>query len=102
MRHQDDHWSGGTRMSAVAVDVKTLVIDGVEVSARADQTVLEVAREQDIFIPTLCHLDGLSDVGACRLCVVEVKNSPKLFPACVLQVQEGMEVTTKRSEEHTS
>jgi bidirectional [NiFe] hydrogenase diaphorase subunit len=81
-------------MSAVAVDVKTLVIDGVEVSARADQTVLEVAREQDIFIPTLCHLDGLSDVGACRLCVVEVKNSPKLFPACVLQVQEGMEVTT--------
>ncbi len=82
-------------MSAVAVDVKTLTIDGVEVSARADQTVLEVAREQNIFIPTLCHLDGLSDVGACRLCVVEVKNSPKLFPACVLQVQEGMEVTTK-------
>jgi bidirectional [NiFe] hydrogenase diaphorase subunit len=81
-------------MSAVAVDVKTLTIDGVEVSARADQTVLEVAREQNIFIPTLCHLDGLSDVGACRLCVVEVKNSPKLFPACVLQVQEGMEVTT--------
>jgi len=48
-----------------------------------------------IFIPTLCHLDGLSDVGACRLCLVEVKNSPKLFPACVLKVEEGMEVTTK-------
>jgi len=52
-----------------AVDVKTLVIDGVDVSARADQTVLEVARENNIFIPTLCHLDGLSDVGACRLCL---------------------------------
>ena len=59
-------------MSA-AVEVKTLVIDGVNVSARADQTVLEVAREQNIFIPTLCHLDGLSEVGACRLCLVEVK-----------------------------
>jgi bidirectional [NiFe] hydrogenase diaphorase subunit len=78
-----------------AVDVKTLVIDGIDVSARADQTVLEVARENNIFIPTLCHLDGLSDVGACRLCLVEVKNSPKLFPACVLKVEEGMEVTTK-------
>jgi bidirectional [NiFe] hydrogenase diaphorase subunit len=81
-------------MSA-AVDVKTLVIDGIDVSARADQTILEVARENNIFIPTLCHLDGLSDVGACRLCLVEVKNSPKLFPACVLKVEEGMEVTTK-------
>ena len=49
---------------STAVDVKTLIIDGVNVSARADQTVLEVAREQNIFIPTLCHLDGLSDVGA--------------------------------------
>src|SRR5450631_3198099 len=77
-----------------AVDVKTLVIDGINVSARADQTVLEVARENNINIPTLCHLDGLSDVGACRLCLVEVKNSPRLNPACVLKVEEGMEVTT--------
>jgi bidirectional [NiFe] hydrogenase diaphorase subunit len=77
-----------------AMDVKTLVIDGINVSARADQTVLEVARENNINIPTLCHLDGLSDVGACRLCLVEVKNSPKLNPACVLKVEEGMEVTT--------
>lgn len=76
-------------------DVKTLVIDGVDVSARGDQTVLEVARENNIFIPTLCHLDGLSDVGACRLCVVELKNSTKLLPACVLKVEEGMEITTR-------
>ena len=80
-------------MSA-AIDIKTLVIDGQDVSARADQTVLEVARENGIFIPTLCHLDGLSDVGACRLCMVELKNSPKLFPACVLKVEEGMDITT--------
>ena len=64
-------------MSAV-VDVKTLVIDGKNVSARAGQTILEVAREHNIEIPTLCHLDGLSDVGACRLCVVEIKGSNKL------------------------
>lgn len=80
-------------MSA-SIDVKTLVIDGINVGARANQSVLEVARENSIRIPTLCHLEGLSPVGACRLCLVEVKNSPKLLPACVLKVEEGMEVTT--------
>jgi bidirectional [NiFe] hydrogenase diaphorase subunit len=65
------------------VDVKTLTIDGQEVSARAGQTILEVAREHNIDIPTLCHLDGLSDVGACRLCLVEIKGNNKLLPACV-------------------
>jgi bidirectional [NiFe] hydrogenase diaphorase subunit len=75
-------------------DVKTLVIDEHEVSARAGQTILEVARESEINIPTLCHLDGLSDVGACRLCLVEVKGSNKLLPACVTTVQEGMEIST--------
>ena len=63
-------------------------------SGRAGQTVLEVARENNIPIPTLCHLDGLSEVGACRMCLVEIKNSPKLFPSCVPTVEEGMEVTT--------
>lgn len=77
-----------------AVEVKTLIIDEQEVSARRGQTILEVARENDIEIPTLCHLDGLGDVGACRLCLVEVKGSPKLFPACVTAVFEGMEVST--------
>ena len=76
------------------VDVKTLEIDGEEVSARAGQTILEVARENDIAIPTLCHLDGLSDVGACRLCLVEIAGSNKLLPACVTAVQEGMVVST--------
>jgi bidirectional [NiFe] hydrogenase diaphorase subunit len=76
-------------------EVKTLTIDGQQVSARRGQTILEVAAEHDIAIPTLCHLDGLSDVGACRLCVVEVTGSNKLQPACVTAVFEGMEVTTK-------
>jgi bidirectional [NiFe] hydrogenase diaphorase subunit len=77
-----------------AVEVKTLVIDGEEVSALRGQTILEVARENDINIPTLCHLEGLSDVGACRLCLVEIKGSNKLLPACVATVFEGMEVST--------
>jgi bidirectional [NiFe] hydrogenase diaphorase subunit len=76
-------------------EVKTLVIDGQEVSARRGQTILEVAKENDISIPTLCHLDGLSEVGACRMCLVEVKGSNKLLAACVAQVHEGMEVSTK-------
>jgi len=75
-------------------NIKTLVIDGKEVSATEDQTILQVARENGIEIPTICSLEGLSPVGACRLCLVEVKGSPKLFPACVTSVTEGMEVTT--------
>ena len=75
-------------------DVKTLVIDGVEVSGSRGQTILEVARENNIEIPTLCHLDGLSDVGACRMCLVEIKGSNKLLPACVTTVYESMEVST--------
>jgi bidirectional [NiFe] hydrogenase diaphorase subunit len=80
-------------MSTVT-EVKTLVIDGKDVSARSGQSILEVARENGIELPTLCHLDGLGDVGACRLCVVEIKGSNKLFPACVTSIYEGMEVTT--------
>ncbi|HEY2859245.1 MAG TPA: bidirectional hydrogenase complex protein HoxU [Terracidiphilus sp.] len=84
------------------VDVKTLFIDNKNVSARAGQTILEVARENGIDIPTLCHIEGLSDVGACRICVVEIKGSPKLFPACVTSIYEGMEVITnsERLEKH--
>ena len=77
-----------------AVEVKTLIIDGEEVSALRGQTILEVARENGINIPTLCHLNGLSDVGACRMCLVEIKGNAKLLPACVATVFEGMEVTT--------
>jgi bidirectional [NiFe] hydrogenase diaphorase subunit len=75
-------------------EVKTLIIDGQELSARSGQTILEVARENDINIPTLCNLEGLSGVGACRLCLVEIKGSNKLLPACVATVYEGMDVST--------
>ena len=74
--------------------VKTLTIDDKLVSAREDETVLEAARDAGIRIPTLCHLDGISEVGACRLCLVEINHSPKLQPACVTKVAEGMHVRT--------
>jgi bidirectional [NiFe] hydrogenase diaphorase subunit len=74
--------------------VKTLKIDGKDFSARPEETILDVARQNKIFIPRLCELDGLSTVGACRLCLVEVKGSNKLMPSCVILVEEGMEITT--------
>jgi bidirectional [NiFe] hydrogenase diaphorase subunit len=73
---------------------KTLTIDGKPVGAHEDQTILEAARDVQIDIPILCHLNGVSDVGACRLCLVEISGSNKLQPACVTQVAEGMEITT--------
>jgi bidirectional [NiFe] hydrogenase diaphorase subunit len=72
--------------------VHTLTIDGTEMAAADGQTVLEVAREHGIELPTLCHLDGLSDVGACRLCLVELRGPGKLVPACVTRAEEGMQV----------
>ena len=73
---------------------KTLTIDGKQISADESATVLEAATEAGIKIPTLCHLDGVYDVGACRLCLVEVAGIAKLLPACTTKVAEGMEVKT--------
>ena len=78
-----------------SANIKTLKIDGKDVSARQDETILDVARQNHIFIPRLCELSGLSTVGACRLCLVEIKGTNRLLPACVTRVEEGMEVTTK-------
>lgn len=75
--------------------VVTLKINDQDLSGREDETILEVATEHGIHIPTMCHLEGLSDVGACRLCLVEVKGISKLLPACVVRVTEGMEVFTE-------
>jgi bidirectional [NiFe] hydrogenase diaphorase subunit len=74
--------------------VVTLTINGVECTGKEGQTVLEVAKENGINIPTLCNLKGLSPVTACRLCLIEVKGMPRLVPACATKVQEGMVVET--------
>ncbi len=76
------------------MSVVTLTIDDTLVSARTEATILDAAREAGIDIPTLCYLEGLSARGGCRLCLVEVEGSPRLTPACVSPVQEGMVVRT--------
>jgi len=76
------------------MSVKTLTIDGKTVSADESESILQVATDAGIHIPTLCHLEGLSDIGACRLCIVEVAGTNKLLPACTTKVAEGMEVKT--------
>jgi bidirectional [NiFe] hydrogenase diaphorase subunit len=73
---------------------KTLTINEKHLSAAENESILEAATDAGIEIPTLCRLEGLSDVGACRLCLVEVTGSSKLLPACVTKVAEGMEVRT--------
>ena len=76
------------------MSVMTLKIDGHVVNAPAGQTLLDAAREAGVVIPTLCHLEGVGDVGACRLCLVEVGGGTKLLPACLTTVAEGMDVRT--------
>jgi bidirectional [NiFe] hydrogenase diaphorase subunit len=70
-------------------------IDGEYVAAHAGQTILEVARAGGKYIPTLCWLENIPAVGACRLCIVEVAGIGRLLPACTTPVQDGMSVTTQ-------
>ena len=69
-------------------------IDGELVTANEGSTILEAAQAAGKYIPTLCHLAGLSPVGACRVCIVEVSGTDRLFPACTTPIQDGMSVTT--------
>lgn len=69
-------------------------IDGEVIAATPGQTILEVARASHKYIPALCYMEGLSPVGACRLCVVEVSGVARPLPACTTPVQEGQAVAT--------
>ncbi|MEF9945368.1 MAG: NADH-dependent [FeFe] hydrogenase, group A6 [Lachnospiraceae bacterium] len=71
-----------------------LKINGIEVSAPAGSTVLEAAHIAGIRIPTLCFLKEINEIGACRMCVVEVKGARNLVASCVHPINEGMEVQT--------
>ncbi len=74
--------------------VKTLTINDQLISGRSGETLLKTAKDAGIGIPTLCYLEGVSTVGACRLCLVEVEGTSKLLPACATPVAEGMVVLT--------
>ena len=69
-------------------------INGVPCSAPEGSTILEAARLAGIKIPTLCFLKDINEIGACRICVVEVKGARSLVAACVYPINEGMEVFT--------
>ena len=69
-------------------------IDGELCAAAEGQTIFEVAQANGHYIPALCHMEGLSSAGACRLCLVEVAGIGRLLPACTTPVQSGMAVTT--------
>jgi len=71
-----------------------LKIDGKKVTVRKLSTILDAARKLDIPIPTLCHHPELSPYGGCRLCLVEIKGSPKPVTSCTTFAREGMEVIT--------
>lgn len=68
--------------------------DGQEVEAFVDESVLQTARRNGVFIPSLCFVDGLSVWGGCRLCVIEVAEGHRLRPACATPVRTDMEVLT--------
>jgi bidirectional [NiFe] hydrogenase diaphorase subunit len=74
----------------------TLTINGIDVKVEEGTTVLEAAKFLGFPIPTLCHMEGLSPYGACRLCIVEIGEGPgsKLVSSCTYPVQEGLKVRT--------
>jgi NADP-reducing hydrogenase subunit HndD len=78
----------------IKMEMVTLTIDGVRLEVPKGTTILEAARSANIKIPTLCYLKGVNEIGACRMCLVEVKGARNLQASCVYPVADGMEVRT--------
>lgn len=74
--------------------VITLTLNDELVSGRRGESLLDVIREHGIALPTLCHMEGLSERGGCRLCIVEVDGAPRPVTACTTLAREGMVVRT--------
>ena len=72
-----------------------VTIDGKKIEVKGKRTVLEVAREKGIFIPSLCDHPQLTPFGGCRLCIVEIKEKGGYPPSCSTYVENGMEIKTK-------
>lgn len=82
------------KLNLQTVDMVNLKINNIPCRAPAGSTILEAAHAAGIAIPTLCYLKGVNEIGACRMCVVEVKGAKNLVTACVYPIAEGMEVFT--------
>lgn len=76
------------------MEMVKLTIDGIQVEVPKGTTVLEAARSANIQIPTLCYLKGINEIGACRMCLVEVKGARTLQASCVYPAADGMEIRT--------
>ncbi|MGA0315268.1 MAG: molybdopterin-dependent oxidoreductase, partial [Alphaproteobacteria bacterium] len=81
-------------LEGLETKVVTIKLNGKQVEAKDNETILKVAEREGIEIPTLCFKDGYREDGNCRACVVEVKGERVLAPSCCRNVTEGMEVTT--------
>ena len=76
------------------MEMVNIKINGMPLSVPAGSTILEAARMHGIEIPTLCYLREINEIGACRICVVEMTGARSLVAACVFPVNEGMEIST--------
>ncbi|SFB10449.1 formate dehydrogenase major subunit [Acetitomaculum ruminis DSM 5522] len=75
-----------------------LVINGKSIQVEENTTILNAAKALKIKIPTLCYLEGVNDIGSCRMCMVEVEGYPSLVAACNTKVREGMVIFTESDE----
>ena len=78
----------------VSMETVNVKINGISIDVPKGSTILEAARLAHIEIPTLCFLKEINEIGACRICVVEVKGARSLVASCVYPVSDGMEVYT--------
>ena len=75
-----------------------VTINGKKVKAKAGQTILDVAKDNDIYIPTLCYHEKLKPTGACGLCIVQIKDVPGFKRSCATPVTDGMDIVTSSEE----
>jgi bidirectional [NiFe] hydrogenase diaphorase subunit len=74
-----------------------IILDNKEIilsESDKDKTIYEIAKEHNKYIPTACHLDGLTPIGSCRMCIVEVKGYSRPVSSCITKITDGMEITT--------
>jgi len=76
------------------MDKVNVTLNGIPVTGSKNMSILDLARENGIDIPTLCYMEGMSPTGSCRMCVVEVKGARTLVASCHTPIQEGMDIQT--------
>ena len=80
--------------AALNAPAVTFELNGREVTGRANETIIEIARREGVEIPHLCYKPGLEEVGNCRACMVEIDGERVLAPSCCRYPSKGMKVTT--------